>query len=725
MFAAAVLVVAMIAAAVADRSPLVAEGAEPAVTADELTNPASKFIPINPVRVVDTRFDPVIKRLWNGSAFSIDPVTDTGVASRAGVSADQITAVVVNATYVDAGATGFGTIWPTGAARPFTSTNNLDFVGHTAPNLVIAPLGLDQKISAYASATSDVIIDVLGVFVRSDASDDGRFEALSPRRAIDTRDPGVADLAAGETITFDLRPFGVPENATAVVMNFTAVSARSAGFYRVWAADDPQPEHSNVNVLEPNADTGNQVIAGLDSGHVKIFSSSGGGIILDVTGYFTGDGDDVTTSGLFVPFTPGRLLDTRESSGPTGLNGGQRLDVFRDFDLQVAGRLDIPAGDAKAVALNLTATQPARSGFVKAYATGTDVPATSSLNTSRTNQTVPNHAITSLVPSDGRVRFRSSMRTHLVVDATGYFLAAGATPPAGTGTVSKRIVPGSFDPDPLGGPPPIGPYDFIEDRGFLLRNGVRPDPTIRVAWRACGPDPTLRYALNIDLAQNDEQIAALISGIEDIELYSGIDFQFGGVTSAGMNLSGENLIPTEEQPYTYLPPDDDGSGVVDIVIGFTNDQDTPSMSSGVIGRGGAVFLPPENDGTATALIGFAVIDLPDLVRSNGGPSTPATLESIRGTARHELGHAMGLAHVDENTPNLGGSFPAAVVREQLMYPALFFGPGVPELDFEAGDIFGMWDLYADQPACGPGKRSDGTDIRSGVDFDRVMMASDT
>jgi hypothetical protein len=257
---AAALAVAAISVSAASQSPVAGESTAPIVVDNPPTDPASKFIPINPVRVLDTRNDPEIKRLWKKSAFSIDPVTDTGVASRAGVAADQITAVVINATYVNVGTAGFGTIWPTGAERPFTSTNNLDLIRRTAPNLVITPLGLDRKISAYALPTSDVIIDVLGVFVRSGASDDGRFEALGPRRAIDTREPGVPDLAAGETVTFDLRPFGVPADASAVVMNFTSVTARAVGFYRVWAADDPPPEHSNVNVLEPNAATSNQVI---------------------------------------------------------------------------------------------------------------------------------------------------------------------------------------------------------------------------------------------------------------------------------------------------------------------------------------------------------------------------------------------------------------------------------------------------------------------------------
>ncbi|MFK8024658.1 MAG: hypothetical protein AB8G26_11920, partial [Ilumatobacter sp.] len=498
----------------AEEPAATAAATSPAVVGDALTNPASRLIPINPVRVVDTRTDPLIRRLWQRSAFSIDPITDTGVAQRAGVSADDITAVVVNMTYVNAGSVGFGTTWPTGGKRPFTSTNNLDFVGHTTPNLVIAPLGLDRKISTYSSAISDVIIDVLGVFVESVASAEGRFEPLPPTRVTDTREPGVPDLAAGRPVTVDLRPFGVPSDATAVVLNLTSVKARGPGFYRVWPADDPEPGHSNVNVQQADTDTSNQVVVGVDSGRVKVSSSMAGGMIIDVTGFFTGPSAEVDTAGLFVPFTPGRLLDTRNSSGPTD---GQRLRASTPVDLRVDGRLDVPDGAATAVALNLTATAPSQRGFLKAWGTGTAEPPTSALNTSRSGQTVPNHAITSIDPDDGRVRFESSMQTHLVVDATGYFLASGAPAPSGTAAVTKTVDPGSFDPAPLGAEPTAGPYDLLLDRATALSTGTRPNPTIKVAWRVCGPNPTLRYALNIDIADNDAQIAALISAIEDVE----------------------------------------------------------------------------------------------------------------------------------------------------------------------------------------------------------------
>jgi hypothetical protein len=667
---------------------------------DAVEGPASAYRPINPIRILDTRSDADIKRLWTKSALSIDPVTTTGVAEAAGVDPADITAVIVNTTLVRAGSRGFGTVWPTGSKRRFTSTNNAEFDGHTIPNLVISPLGRDRKISVYTTMTSDIILDVLGVFVASPATEAGRFEALGPIRAFDSRDPGSSDFDAGSTQTIDLTPFGVPADASGVVLNVTAIRSKARGFFRVWSAGDPEPGHSSVNVLSDNYNAGNQVISGVDAGMIKVFSASGGGMTIDVTGYFTGASAESSTEGLYVPFSAGRLFDSRSTSGPTALNDGNKIDADQAYDLQVGGRLDIPETGAKAVAFNLTGAQATDRGFLKAYPTGSSEPETSSLNYTAADQVVPNHAITSINPSTGQVTLKPSRQTHLVVDASGYFLAEGATPPAGGSAVTAMIDPGTFVPEALPGSAPVsGPYDFLFDRGAFTRSGVRPSPTVTAAWDNC---QALRYALNVDVAQNDAQIAVLIESIEEMELYTGIDFQFDGVTSAGMNIDDEILLPEEFSPplpYKYLPQAA-GSGEVDLVVGFSSGNDTPEIDGGVIGVGGSLRTAADSNGRAETMRGFAVIDLGDLIV--GEPDSVITLTQIKATTTHELGHMMGLGHVDtvlNSSQGRGGSglapgFADVVVENQLMFPSLnpFNTP-----DFKEGDQRGLYELYANRP----------------------------
>lgn len=687
-----------------------AQGATDLVAeSDTLAGSASAYRPVNPIRILDTRTDDGIKRLWSKTALSIDPVTTTGVAEAAGVDPADITAVIVNTTLVRTGSRGFGTVWPTGSERQLTSTNNAEFEGHTIPNLVISPLGLDRKISVYTSTNSDIILDVLGVFVASPATEAGRFEALGPIRAFDSRDDGTSDFDAGTTQTIDLTTadVGVPADATGVVLNVTAIRSKARGFFRVWSAGEPEPGHSSVNVLSENYNAGNQVISGIDEGMIKVFSSAGGGMTIDVTGYFTGESAESSTEGLYVPFTPGRLLDSRTTSGPTALNDGNEIDANEAFDLQVGGRLDIPDEGAKAVAFNLTVVRASDRGFLKAYPTGATEPETSSLNYTAADQVVPNHAITSINPSTGQVTLKPSRQTHLVVDASGYFLAAGAIPPEGGAAVTKVVDPGVFEPTALPGSAPVsGPYDFLFDRGSFVRTGVREIPTIKAAWNNC---QVIRYALNIDLAQNDAQIAVLIESIEEMELYTGIDFQFDGVTSAGMNIEDEILLPEgfdPALPYKYLPPTTSG-GEVDLVIGFSNVADTPELAGGVIGVGGSLRTGEDENGRAESLRGFALIDLEDLIV--GDADSEITLIQIKATTTHELGHMMGLGHVDSvldlsrgrGGPGLAPGFADAVVENQLMYPSLnpFNTP-----DFKEGDQRGLYELYANR-ACDPQKNA--------------------
>ena len=694
----------------------------------QLAGAASAYRAINPIRILDTRSDPGIKRLWFESAFSIDPVTNTGVATAAGVDPADITAVIVNTTIVQAGGRGFGTLWPTGSKRLLTSTNNAEFEGHTIPNLVIAPLGLDNKISFYGSTTADVVLDVLGVFVASGATSAGRFEALGPTRAFDTRKPGDDEFAAGETQVIDLEDAGVPADATGVVLNVTAIRSKARGNFRVWSDGEPRPTHSNVNVLGVNYNAGNQVVSGVKDGKIRVYSTGGGGMTIDVTGYFTGTSAPSSTEGLFVPLTPGRLLDTRQSGGPTGLNGGKKVDAREEFVLQVDGRLDIPDGAAKAAALNLTGVRAAARGFVRAYPEGAPEPETSSLNYTTGNQVVPNHAITSLNPSNGQITLESLQETHLVVDATGYFLAGAATAPTEGDLVGKTVTPGSYVPPALPGAAPTnGPYDFLFDRGAFASAGVRPNPTIRAAWDNCQP---LDYALNVDLAENDAQVQVLIDSIEEMELYSGIDFRYAGVTSAGMNIDDPILLPEDfrpQPPYQYLPPKP-GGGTVDLVVGFSNSDDTPELAGGVIGVGGSLRRGADPvTGFAETLRGFAVIDLTDLYI--GAADSPATLRNIKATTTHEIGHMMGLGHVDSNA-NLGGSFPFEQLFDQLMFPALKRdGPVLdpaqnqdPDFDmFDEGDQRGLYELYGNRPCAGSGTLGGASDGFEQIDWSEVEI----
>jgi hypothetical protein len=69
----------------------------------------------------------------------------------------------LNVTAVPQGPLGFLTIWPTGISQPFVSTLNSPD-GQVTPNAAIVPSGATGSIDAFATNTTDVIVDTNGFF---------------------------------------------------------------------------------------------------------------------------------------------------------------------------------------------------------------------------------------------------------------------------------------------------------------------------------------------------------------------------------------------------------------------------------------------------------------------------------------------------------------------------------------------------------------------------------
>lgn len=124
--------------------------------------------------------------------------------------------------------------------------------------------------------------------------------------------------------------------------------------------------------------------------------------------------------GLNVPV---RLLDTRKGVGaPAG-----QVPARSGIQVQVSGRLGIPATGVTAIVANVTVVKPAAAGYVTAYPAGTTRPNTSNLNHT-TGSVIANHAVIRL-GSTGAVSLWTSSRTDLLLDVSGYFTAtSGYTP---------------------------------------------------------------------------------------------------------------------------------------------------------------------------------------------------------------------------------------------------------------------------------------------------------
>ncbi|MEO6821278.1 MAG: hypothetical protein ABI468_01915, partial [Candidatus Nanopelagicales bacterium] len=226
--------------------------------------------------------------LGAGSAMQLNVVGVGGVPSDA-------TAVVMNLTAVGATRTTFVTAWPDGAPRPTVSNLNVSNANAT-PNLAIIPIGTDGSIDLYNAAGSvNLIGDISGYFAPNSGS---TLVTTGPCRVFDTRTgagncPGAggvvqAALTAGHTVKIAVSAVaGVPSNATAVVVNLTAVSATQGTFVTAWPDGQTRPTVSSLNVSNRNPTPNLAVVPVGTDGMIDLYNAAGNvNLIGDISGYF-------------------------------------------------------------------------------------------------------------------------------------------------------------------------------------------------------------------------------------------------------------------------------------------------------------------------------------------------------------------------------------------------------------------------------------------------------
>jgi|CXWL01.1.fsa_nt_gi uncharacterized protein (DUF1501 family) len=241
------------------------------------------------------------------------------------------------------------------------------------------------------------------------------FVSLAPLRLFDTRDGTggrSTPIGQGESWAFPIAGlYGVPADATAVALNVTADGATAPSYVSVWPGGTVKPFTANLNPV-PGLAVPNLAIGQLGpAGSVSFYNNTGSvNLLADLVGYFT------PSSNLRLqPLTPSRLLDTRDGTGDFlgTLAGGQSLN------LKVTGRGGVPT-NAKAVALNVTVTEPSSGSYLTVWPAGDTRPLASSVNMVR-GQTVPN-MVFARVGADGMVSvYNNSGAAHVVVDVVGAF----------------------------------------------------------------------------------------------------------------------------------------------------------------------------------------------------------------------------------------------------------------------------------------------------------------
>lgn len=156
-----------------------------------------------PTRIVDTR-NPALNPLGGTTRPAPKSSFEVGVATNPAIGRADISAVVLNATDVDALVAGFITVGTAGASDPATppttSTMNVVRPGQTLANHAIVPVS-GRGFSMFTEPGGHLLADLAGYFLGTPAAMPYAARANPAAPTCSTLNVGYADTAVGPIIT--------------------------------------------------------------------------------------------------------------------------------------------------------------------------------------------------------------------------------------------------------------------------------------------------------------------------------------------------------------------------------------------------------------------------------------------------------------------------------------------------------------------------------------------
>lgn len=195
-------------------------------------------------------------------------------------------------------------------------------------------------------------------------------------------------------------------------------------------------------------------------------------------------------------------------------------------------------------------------------------------------------------------------------------LGPGPRPPRGV----------EASPGPLGTPAPVRWFD---DR-YAFRHTQHDRSTRPVAYDPCRP---IHYVTSANGAPvgGAEMVAEAFAQVSAI---TGLQFVDDGLTAEAWS-SDRDAYQPERYGRRWAP----------VLVAWTTPEETPAVAGGVVGRGGSIVFGigklPE-----VYVTGGIVLDAPQMAQILG---TPGGTRAARAVVLHEIGHLVGLDHVDDPT----------------------------------------------------------------------------
>ncbi|MGY1848095.1 matrixin family metalloprotease [Blastococcus sp. SYSU DS1021] len=236
--------------------------------------------------------------------------------------------------------------------------------------------------------------------------------------------------------------------------------------------------------------------------------------------------------------------------------------------------------------------------------------------------------------------------------------APGTAAPAVPARPTDRPTP-SGATTPLGSPPAPPAAGGAHAYAALQEDGVTP-----VAYDPCRE---IHYVLRPAAAPpgTEELVHDAVTGISEV---TGLRFVFDGYTDEPM---GGQRAPFQ--------PDRYGDRWAPVLIGWQTEAEDPTLAGDVVGAAGSTAVSL-GDGPRVYVTGTVSLDAgqaPRLLAEPGGAA------AVRSVVLHELGHLVGLSHVDDDRELMYPEARRAVAEfadgDRTGLAALGRGPCVPEL----------------------------------------------
>ncbi|WP_232668852.1 hypothetical protein [Pseudonocardia sp. TRM90224] len=257
----------------------------------------------------------------------------------------------------------------------------------------------------------------------------------------------------------------------------------------------------------------------------------------------------------------------------------------------------------------------------------------------------PLSALPSARPPRPKRRFRLDATVGVALTVVAVFLVLSALRPA----------PEPAEPVPAESTSLVLPADASDSR---ILPAVIPGVTGAHAFLATRPDGSavgfdpcrpIHYVVN-PAGMPDGGLEIVRDAVKEVEKATGLAFTEDGVTSEPLIESREPL-----QPHRY------GDRWAPVLVGWATEKEYPLLSADVAGIAGPIPYAPAGPISEYYVSGQVALDSEWFAEAVTHPDGDA---AARGVVMHELGHVVGLDHVEEGWEVMNGSS-----------DAVEFGPG--------------------------------------------------